>query len=251
MAATVPIMQEAFSARYHELDPQNRVRTAVILSWLQEVAAAHALQLGVAVKDLRSLGLTWVLSRLTLQLEREVRGTQQTIIRTWPATRDGLFSIRDFELADAAGNPVGQATTSWAVLDLASRRPVRLNDHLPPYPLHPVRALNDPFETLPVLELPESHLEIPVLKSDLDLNNHVNNTIYAGWALEALPRNLTDRSALVRLEISFRSEAFYGDTIRSCVGSDPHTCGQYLHRIDHAATGRELCRLRTAWKAVP
>lgn len=52
-------LQQTINARYHELDPHNRVRLAVILAWLQEVGAEHALQLGVGLKHLRKMGLTW------------------------------------------------------------------------------------------------------------------------------------------------------------------------------------------------
>lgn len=243
-----PLLECRFEVRYHEVDQQGKVRLPVVMTWLQDAGIEHATELGVAVRDLRKLGLTWVLSRLTLELEKYPRGGELVTVRTWPVTREGLFSIRDYQLMDATGAQIGQATTSWAVLDLKTRRPVKINDHLPAYPLRPVRALADPFSTLPMLEQCTSALQLPVLRADLDPNRHVNNTVYAGWALEAVPDEIADSCRPTRLEIGFRAEALYGDTIRSCCApspGDPHTL---LHRIEHAADGRELCRLRTSWK---
>ncbi|MGB4598603.1 MAG: acyl-ACP thioesterase domain-containing protein [Trichlorobacter sp.] len=243
-----PLLECCFGVHYHEVDQQGMVRLPVVMTWLQDAGIDHALELGVAVRDLRKLGLTWVLSRLTLELERFPRGGQQVTVRTWPVTCEGLFSIRDYQLLDADGQQIGQATTSWAVLDLKTRRPVRISDQLPPYPLRPLRALADPFATLPMLEQCSTALQLPVLRADLDPNRHVNNTVYAAWALEAVPSGIADSCQPVRLEIGFRAEALYGDTIRSCCAAlpdDPHTL---LHRIEHAGDGRELCRLRTTWK---
>lgn len=243
-------LESRFGVRYHEVDQQGLVRLPVVMTWLQDAGIEHALQLKVAVRDLRKLGLTWVLSRLTLELNRYPRGGEQILVRTWPVTCEGHFSIRDYQLLDAAGTQIGQATTSWAVLNLTSRRPVRISDHVPPYPLHPERALHDPFATLPLLDNCTTALQLPVLRADLDLNRHVNNTVYAGWALEAVPSEIADTCRPTRLEIGFRAEALYGDTIRSCCAAVPDDPLTLLHRIEHAGDGRELCRLRTTWKSL-
>lgn len=243
-----PVLECRFGVRYHEVDQQGAVRLPVVMTWLQDAGIEHATQLGVAVRDLRKLGLTWVLSRLTLELEHYPRGAEEVTVRTWPVTREGRFSIRDYQLLNAADQQIGQATTSWAVLDLKSRRPVKIDGHLPPYPLRPVRALADPFGTLPMLEQCSSALKLPVLRADLDPNRHVNNTVYAGWALEAVPAAIADSCQVTRLEIGFRAEALYGDRIRSCCAPLPDDPQTLLHRIEHADDGRELCRLRTSWR---
>lgn len=244
-----PLLTRSLEVRYHEADPQGMARLTVLLAFLQDVAAEHALELGVAVKDLRKQGLTWVLSRLHLQMDRLPRCGEQVTIRTWPVNREGIFSVRDFELLDANGMKSGCATSSWAVLDIATRRPVRIEEHLPDYSLHPVRALADPFATIPLPDSFETELHLPVLRADLDLNNHVNNTIYAGWALEAAPERIAGHALPVSVEINFRAEAHYGDRIISrCSVAEEGEYPVLLHRISNAADNRELARIRTRWK---
>lgn len=246
---TEPLFTRSLEVRYHEADPQGTARLTVLLAFLQDVAAEHALELGVAVKDLRKLGLTWVLSRLHLQMDRLPRCGEQVTISTWPVNRDGIFSVRDFELRDAGGQPTGRATSSWAALDITTRRPVRIDEHLPAYPLHPVRALDDPFAAIPLPDTFETELHLPVLRADLDLNNHVNNTIYAGWALEAAPERIAGHRLPVSVEINFRAEAHYGDRINSrCCVAEEGEHPVLLHRISNAADDRELARIRTSWK---
>lgn len=244
-----PLFTSNLDVRYHEADPQGMARLTVLLAFLQDVAAEHALELGVAVKDLRKLGLTWVLSRLHLQMASLPRCGEQVTIRTWPVSRAGIFSVRDFELLDAGGVKIGCATSSWAVLDIATRKPVRIEDHLPAYPLHPVRALDDPFAAIPLPHSFETELRLPVMRADLDLNNHVNNTIYAGWALEAAPEPIAAHAVPVAIEINFRAEVCYGDSIVSrCAVAEAGNNPCLLHRIDNARDGRELARMRSCWK---
>lgn len=244
----VPLLERSFDIRPHESDIRGKVRPVILLAYLQNVASEHANQLGVSVRSLQSLGLTWVMSRIHLLLQRYPRRGETLIIRTWPVTREGLFTVRDFELLDAAGVAIGTATSSWAVLDLKSRRPVRINDRLPHYPLRPVRSLEDRFTTLPVLENPETRICMPVLRADLDLNQHVNNTVYAGWGLEAAPGSVADSCQPIEIEINFRAEAHYGDSIVSLCAAKRGDEQCLLHRIENAGSGLELARLRTRWK---
>ena len=249
MNSAEPLFKKEFPVRYHELDCHGNVRPVTLLNYVQDAAGMHAAQLGVSVSDLRVHGLTWVLSRIHLIVDRYPRAGEVVLMHTWPATRQGLFSCREFELLDRLGRITGRATTSWAVLNVASRRPVKLEGNLPPYPLLPRRAIEDDFAPLPQLQetLPPT-LSFRVLRSDLDINQHVNNAVFVGWALETVPDEVAAGS-MVELEISFRAEALYGETIESrcsIVETGESTC--CLHQIINQQDNRELARLRTRWR---
>lgn len=244
-AADPYLFEKEFIVQTYETDQRGFARPVALLNYLQAAAGEHAARLKVSVADLRASGHTWVLSRIHLVMERYPRGGHTVHLKTWPASRDTLFTVRDFKLYDR-GVLIGRATTSWAVLNLKSRRPVKLANVLSMYPINAARALDDPFATLPLCEAPEHELSLPVLRGDLDLNRHVNNTVYAGWALETIPEDVDCSCYLADIEISFRAEAIYGDTIvaRTSRG-DGERC--YLHCIENSGDGRELARLRTCW----
>ena len=240
------IFEKVFTVQSYETDQRGFARPVALLNYLQSAAGEHAALLGVAVANLRKSGHTWVLSRLHLAMDRYPRGGGTVRLRTWPAARDRLFTVRDFELFDMDSVLIGRATTSWAVLNLKTRRPVRLNDVLSSYPINPERALNDVFSTLPVLEKSEYELHLPVLRGDLDINRHVNNTVYAGWALETVPEEIDGSFSLASIEIAFRAEALYGEAITArTLRAEDADC--YLHRIENGCDGRELARIRTRW----
>ena len=141
--------EKPFSVRYYEVGPSRLMRPATLLDYLQDAAAEHALILRIGVQDLHHRDLTWVLSRLRLTVERYAGVGETVVVRTWPSTRGSLSSYREFEVLDQAGEIVARATTAWVVLDLVRRRPVRLVDILPDYPLEPRRAIADDFPSLP------------------------------------------------------------------------------------------------------
>jgi len=247
-----PIFETEFPIRYHELDSHGLLRPMTLLNLVQDAGGMHAALLGVSVRDLRKRGLTWVLSRVHLVVDRYLHADDIIHVRTWPSTREGLFSCREFEMRDRNGELFSRATSSWAVLDLSTRRPVRLQDCLPEYPLTAQRALDDNFATLPHLpDAPDDAFrEIPYLvrRGDQDSNQHVNNTVYSDWALEAVPDDVA-AGHLQSLEVSFRAEAVYGDSILSQCSVKRSGSGTVcLHRIVDVRDMRELARLRTRWK---
>jgi acyl-ACP thioesterase len=134
------------------------------------------------------------------------------------------------------------------VLDIASRRPVRLDACLPPYPLDPRRAIDDDFASLPRLDEADRSLSFRIRLTDLDLNRHVNNAVYAAWALEVIPTEVMEECRLEELEIAFRAEAHYGDSILSrAAGLPDDSRHSFLHQITEKGEGRELTRLRSVW----
>lgn len=250
MSDRLPVLERGFVVRYFETDWMGLVRSMTLLDYLQEAAAEHARLLGVSVQELRSRGLAWVLSRLHLQVERYPGEGEKVDLTTWPSTREGIFSCREFELFDGSGEIFARATTSWAVIDVETRRPVKVDARLPYFPVNPKRAVADNFATIPRLEAAGEGLTFRALRSHLDVNRHVNNTLYARWALETVPGEVAETMRPSAIEIGFRAEAFAGDVVTGYCGvleegEEP----LFLHRLDGPA-GKELTRLRTRWRKV-
>lgn len=237
-----------FTVRYYEVGPSRLVRPATLLDYLQDAAAEHASILRIGVQDLHHRELTWVLSRLHLTAGRYAGVGETVLVRTWPSTRGGLSSCREFEVVDQQGEIAARATTAWVVLDLVRRRPVRIADVLPDYPLEPRRAIADDFPPLPRPEHAEREVRFTVRQSDLDMNRHVNNAVYVGWALESAPAEVAETRRPVDLEVGFRAEARAGDTVLArCAREAGAASGGFLHEIVREKDGKELARLRVNW----
>jgi acyl-ACP thioesterase len=198
--------------------------------------------------------MTWVLARYHLKLLRPVRHSELVEVTTWPSGRTSVFATRDFEVASASdGSPVALATTSWAILDMATKRRSTSPTSSRREFVLPRRVLGQGFSSLPRLDAAavQRQVELPVMRRDLDMNDHVNHIVYAQWGLEAVDPAGAPGLRPVEIEISYRAEARWGDRIVSAVApTAPPEDAQppaFLHRIGNAATGAELARLRTVW----
>ena len=241
--------EKEFQVRSYEVDLTGRVSPQTLLNYLQDAAGEHADRLGLSVTDLFRKGMTWVLSRYHVRFSAYPPVGQRLRVQTWPSGRSGRFALRDFLVVDEQGRPVAAATSSWMVISLETGRPVRLEEALPDYSVLARRALEDDFSALPKIEHPQGETCFRVRMADLDINRHVNNVIYAAWALESAPEHIMLEWRPASIEIAFRSSANYGDRVLSRVTAleekgDP----AFLHQLIHEGDGRELTRLRTQWR---
>jgi len=245
------LFEKTYRIRAYEVDFRDQAQPLTLLNFLQDAAGEHSLRLGVSVAELRPRGLTWVLSRYHLHVDRYPGRGEEVLLRTWPALREHKGTVRDFEIFDAAGKTLLKASSSWVVIDLATKRPVRLDDHLPPYPLLPRRALATEFPMPKALGEAEQEFPFRVRMTDLDLNRHVNNAVYAAWALEAVPETIQRTHVPSELRIAYRAEAFYGDRVLSRLRSVEKGPPAFIHQLLREADGRELTRLESRWTPCP
>jgi medium-chain acyl-[acyl-carrier-protein] hydrolase len=156
--------------------------------------------------------------------------------------------VRDFLLKEDSGGELLRATSAWAMMSMETRRPSRLDPHLPIFTRHPERMLADDFAPLPPVRPDAGRASYRALAPDIDLNDHVNNTVYLGWALRSAPESARSWKPLA-LEAAFLGEARLGDEVACLTASHDAAVGAVLlQSLLDAASGRELTRLRTHWQ---
>ncbi|HEM48580.1 MAG TPA: hypothetical protein ENO27_00075 [Caldithrix sp.] len=241
---------EDFKVRAYEVGPNGRLTLQSIFNYLQEAAGNHSYELGVSVDKLFKQNLTWVLSRVHLRVNSYPFWKQSVTIETWPADKDSYYAIRDFRILDENGIEIGQATSSWMMLDLIKRKPILIPEYIEEMKnTDQGRALNDRFEKLPKLERIDSEKLFNVRLSDLDLNQHVNSVNYIEWALESVSEEIMKGFILSDVEVTYRAESNYGDLIQSqCQVESDSVGSKIIHRLQRESNEKELARLVSTWK---
>ncbi|QCR24171.1 acyl-[acyl-carrier-protein] thioesterase [Pontibacter sp. SGAir0037] len=239
--------ESTFIVRSSEIDFRGQVTLPVLVSYLQEAAWDNTTTLGISMYDLLEKGLTWVLSRLRIEMFRYPKHRDQVMVETWASGREKVFLHRDFRIYNAERELLGQATSVWLVMDVVKRQLTSVPDFITAV------EIATGYEPLPFAKgklpaLAEAAFEqhVQVKWHDIDLNRHVNNTHYLRWALEALPIEVLEQQQLREADIIFRSESTLGDTIVSLAA--PTEPGLYLHKLADEATGKELVQAQTKWK---
>lgn len=222
------IYSERFEVRASEVDTNGKITLSSVCSLFQEVAGNHALLLNFDITDLHKQDLTWVLHRMDIKVNRFPKWRESVKIETWPAAGDALRAYRNYRILDEENNELVVCLSYWMMISLKTRRPVRMTEDILNTRLSdrdhvlPVRS-----DKIPKIEEPDSQKEIPVRRSDLDMNQHVNNARYLEWMSE--PLNAGQISRVNTVDILFLREALYGDVINSQVVSSKHE--STLHQL--------------------
>jgi acyl-ACP thioesterase len=136
--------------------------------------------------------------------------------------------------------------TDWVVLNLGSRRAERMPEFiaaLKPEDPEPVMEADRP--RLPGQENAPFLAAFAVRKSDIDRNNHVNNACLAAWLAESAPEEIRASRRIKSLQILYRAEGRYGDTVVGRGALD--AAGAFLHGLFRLSDGQELVRARSIW----
>lgn len=248
-AVNTSYIQE-YCVRMYESDHLGRLRTVDLLNYFQDSASDHAEKLGAGVIELMKRNLTWLLSRYHVKVFRYPRWRDSVELTTWPCAIQGLFALREFELRDTRKELLAAATSSWMLIDLKSKRPVVPTERLGSYPQNPQRAVVSSFEALPTFGEADLERSFAVRMSDLDWNRHVNHVTYIGWALETSSPDLLGKHRPTELEVDFRGQAFYGETVICRRQSlSPGMEPTILYQIVKEENRQELARLKITWRA--
>jgi acyl-CoA thioester hydrolase len=107
-----------------DIDELGHVNNAVWVRWIQDLATAH--WMAVAAPEHHAAYL-WVVVRHEIDYLRAVLPGETVTGRTWvPEPPRGARFDRHMEFVGENGKPRVRARTTWAIVDRASGRPLRV-----------------------------------------------------------------------------------------------------------------------------
>jgi acyl-ACP thioesterase len=248
------IYERRFTVSGSDVDPQDRVRADAIAVMLQESGAHHADTWGLSIPELMGQGRTWVLARLAIEFSPSRPGWKDELrVTTWSAGLRGRIAGREYTVEELPAEPglpaelVARASSVWFIIDLESRKPVRLDEYAGRDA--PELDRRSGVSTESKLEIPQGDcMETPlaVRASDLDLNGHVNNTRYIEWLYESLPPQVLAAGRMARLDIHYLAETRYPETVTLRTWKGGGDADTYVHSVLRG-DGTEAIRARTIW----
>lgn len=102
---------------------------------LLQCASKHAAAYGFGSVMAEQEACIWVLSRLTIEMNRRPATHQDYCIETWVDSIYRQFTNRYYRIVGADGTVYGTASSIWALIGRESRRPISLencNRNIPP-----------------------------------------------------------------------------------------------------------------------
>lgn len=199
-----------YRMRWMDFDRYGRVQPWALLDLFQDVATAHALELGIGRDNMIPRGVFWAVIRTKYEIISEPHHHQLVTVRTWPHSLSRFSFIRDFTLADESGNTLVKATSEWVLMDVEDRKFVSVKDYYDgPTNFSEDRCFpKKPRKTPGFDEGNRPVCAVVPMYCDIDVNGHVNNAMYARYVVDALDPD--EVGSIKTFQIDYRQEALLG-----------------------------------------
>lgn len=229
-----------------ETDCCHRVKPVVIFNYMQDLAAKSIdnYNKNFSCEELLKKGFGWFLIRYRIEFDANPKDVKELLVKTECRGVSRMTTFRDFEVFDnVTGDRILRAGSSWLIVDLDNKSVINVAQEYPEFLQFEKRIDDVVLQKLRPIETVDIEKVFRVRYDDIDMNNHVNNTVYISWALETLDYNFRSTHNLKSLDIYFKHEAKYGDEILSQVSFDKDRLTS-KHIIKSISTGEELCMLK-------
>lgn len=196
---------ERHTLESYQCDRYGFMRPITLMNRLQGLAGKHADSLGVGRDVCNVRGIAWVLTHMFVDIVDMPCDKDELVYSTWPSATGALRSERDFEVRDIEGKLKIRAISQWVLIDLKTRRPAKISDWFPGWSGLPERVWDRDFDKCPDF-VPTKSKVLSCRFDDVDVNQHINNAVYAVWATESVGFNYRNEHKLRGIDIYFEHE---------------------------------------------
>ncbi len=207
----------------YDADSLRRLRLSSMLRVQQEAGEQHLANGGLSYPVLRDKGMIFVLTGIRSVIHRLPKfGDDVITCTTWSNGYKGSQFFRCYRFCDSSGKLLAESHGTFALVDPVSFKIMRpaVFDALAEF-TYPETVSGCPHpERLKPSGLSFSPAGEKVIRySDIDYNNHYNNTYYADLCYDFFPGDLRE-TAIKGFNINYSSMALEGDRVAVSVCHD-------------------------------
>ncbi|XP_051146064.1 palmitoyl-acyl carrier protein thioesterase, chloroplastic-like [Andrographis paniculata] len=230
------LYRQTVVVRSYEVGPDKTATIESILNLLQETALNHVWMSGLlgdgfgATHGMMRNNLIWVVSRMQVQVDHYPIWGEVMEIDTWVGASGKNGMRRDWLLrSKATGVVFARGTSTWVMMNRQTRRLSKMPDEvraeISPWFIAKQAIEEDSPEKIDKVgenaQYERSNLKPK--RSDLDMNNHVNNVKYVRWMFETIPDEFLESHQLSEIILEYRRECGSSDVVQSL--SEPQESG--------------------------
>lgn len=208
----------------YDANPDSTVKIPALMKHFQQIAREDLLTYGITYNMMRDCDQVFVIIKLKIEFKKKVSIYDELYLKTVPTKIDGITFYRDFFVTDANGEICAVASSAWVLMNYKTRRIIKPADIIAPVPHFPDDA-SDVVLTrrFPVIDSPISQKTNvrKVYFSNLDENNHFNNTETAAFAIDEISDRIIAGSEINSIEIHFNHESRLGEELNISTINSP------------------------------
>ena len=201
-----------YKIKYQEVDDKKKLRLYDLENYLLEVAGTVADELDFGIARLHPMGLTWIITRMSIEMYELPAPCDTIRIETWIESDAHMLSTRDFRIYKG-DTLIGQCKSVWAVLDMEKREIVNIFDHPMFDGAIDGEVIDMPRVRMTTIPEPIGVVAHTVVYSDLDYNKHCNSCKYLQAMLDAYLPDYYGKP--LRLDINYSKEAMLGEILQT------------------------------------
>ncbi len=234
------------STRSYFINRFGKLSTSFMFYQLQDIAWEHAKILGFGFDKLMEDEQFWVLSKLRVKIIRRPDWGEDFTLETWSRGTDGFYGYRDFNFVDKNEKIIIEATTSWLVINLKTKRIVRIAD-LDNFPKYEESVFG---KNAGKVRAPKSEDQLeftPVLFTEIDINQHFNTGRYLERIINSYDFDFHEKNELVEYEVNFLKEGLQTDKLavkKQIIDDTNHICS-----VVRECDGVNLICAKMVWKS--
>jgi len=239
--------KKIFEISYYDTDKNKNLRPVSLLNLLGETSGEHSNSI-IKIDELENLNYAWMLNRWKVRIDRYPKAKEKITIETWTSGIDRFYANREFFVYDEGEELIGKASTLWIFVDINKKRPIRIPKDLQKgYKIVDEKAFDDFYDFKEKIHV-KDFIDFHVRRSDIDYNNHVNNTKYLDWMVEAVPEEIYNNYLLREFEIIYKKEIKYGSTIKSGINEINNEGKVFYHNIINKDSEENHAMAITLWE---
>ncbi|XP_047151117.1 palmitoyl-acyl carrier protein thioesterase, chloroplastic-like [Vigna umbellata] len=214
--------------RSYEVGADKTATLESILNLLQETALNHVWMSGLlgdgfgATHGMVRNDLIWVVSRMQVVIDYYPIWGEVVEIDTWVGASGKNGMRRDWLIrSQATGHIFARATSTWVMMNRKTRRlskmPEEVRAEVAPWFIEKQAIKEDAQEKIVKLDKEAKYMnsDLKPKRSDLDMNQHVNNVKYVRWMLETIPDQILEGHQLSSITLEYRRECGSSDIVQS------------------------------------
>ena len=203
------LFEMKYDLRTSDFDKFNHIKPSSVLDLFQDAAGRHAEEIGVGFEAMKERSYFWVLIKIRFQVVSQPSFQQKVIVKTWPLAPNKFIYRREYSIENENGDKLIVGSSEWVVMHSERRRLVSTPDLYPFFDgFYPVMNFEEKLDRVEDFEVNTSSYSVIPGFSELDVNNHVNNTKYANFVFDAI--NPEEVFEIDVLQIDYRKDVLEG-----------------------------------------
>ncbi len=218
-----------YEPRISEYAKDGKLALNSIIGILEDAGSKHSASVNDNIIESGLNGVSWILVEWNVIIHSLPDSNEKLYVDTWAISKKPeLITRREFEVKDKDGNVYINACEKLVLQDFNNGKllkitPEMMTDYKPEEDVH----YDFDFSKLREPANYDSKKNLAVRITDIDFNEHVHNTYYLDYALDAIEGYESQKVSGFR--IVYKKPLVYGDcaTLKTLNNQDAYTVGIY------------------------